>query len=103
MTIAPVTVVTGASGGICSALARMLAAAGHRLVLTAHDSVALDELAAEIIFGGGQVEALAGDVRDRQLPGCIVSLACERFGRIDNLVNGAGASRPIPFIEIDDA
>ena len=103
MTTAPVTVVTGASGGICSALARMLAAAGHRLVLTAHEPIPLDELAAEIMSGGGQVEALAGDARDRRLPGQIVSLACDRFGRIDNLVNGAGASRPVPFVEIDDA
>jgi 3-oxoacyl-[acyl-carrier protein] reductase len=103
MTTAPVTVVTGASGGICSALARMLAAAGHRLVLTGHEPNPLDELAAEIMSRGGQVEALAGDVRDRQLPGCIVSLARDRFGRIDNLVNGAGASRPVPFVEIDDA
>ena len=102
MTTAPVTVVTGASGGICSALARMLAAAGHRLVLTGHEPAALDELAMEIVSGGGQAAALAGDVRDRQLPGRIVALACERFGRIDNLVNGAGASRPVPFIEIDD-
>jgi NAD(P)-dependent dehydrogenase (short-subunit alcohol dehydrogenase family) len=103
MTTAPVTAVTGASGGICSALARMLAAAGHRLVLTAHEPVPLDELAAEIAFNGCEAAALAGDVRDRQLPGRIVSLACERFGRIDNLVNGAGASRPLPFVEIDDA
>jgi 3-oxoacyl-[acyl-carrier protein] reductase len=102
MTTAPVTVVTGASGGICSALARMLAAAGHRLVLTGHEPVPLDELAAEIMSHGGQVEALTADVRDRRLPGQIVALACERFGRIDNLVNGAGASRPVPFIEIDD-
>ena len=86
MTTAPVTVVTGASGGICSALARILAAAGHRLVLTGHEPVPLDELAAEIMSGGGQVEALAGDVRDRRLSGQIVALACERFGRIDNLV-----------------
>jgi 3-oxoacyl-[acyl-carrier protein] reductase len=102
MTTAPVTVVTGASGGICSALARMLAAAGHRLVLTGHEPIPLDELAAEIASRGGEAAALAGDVRDRELPGRILALACERFGRIDNLVNGAGASRPVPFIEIDD-
>lgn len=102
MTTAPVTVVTGASGGICSALARMLAAAGHRLVLTGHEPAALDELATEIVSSGGEAAAMAGDVRDRQLPGRIIALARERFGRIDNLVNGAGASRPLPFIEIDD-
>jgi 3-oxoacyl-[acyl-carrier protein] reductase len=102
MTIAPVTIITGASGGICSALARMLAAS-HRLALTAHEQDPLDSLVAEIEAEGGKAAALTGDVRDRELPARIVSLACERFGRIDNLVNGAGASRPIPFVEIEDA
>src|SRR6185436_4247609 len=103
MTPAPVTVVTGASGGICGALSRMLAAAGHRLVLTSHEPIPLDALAGEIVSQGGKVATLAGDLRDRELPVRIIALARERFGRVDNLVNGAGASRPVPFIDIDDA
>ena len=45
MATAPVTLVTGASGGICGALARMLGDAGHRLILTAHEAAPLEALA----------------------------------------------------------
>jgi 3-oxoacyl-[acyl-carrier protein] reductase len=93
-TMTPVTIITGASGGICGALARKLAADGHRLVLTALEADALDALAAELVAAGAQVASLAGDVRARDLPA--------RFGRVDNLVNGAGASRPVKLVEMDD-
>ncbi|MBI1243939.1 MAG: SDR family oxidoreductase [Alphaproteobacteria bacterium] len=98
----PVTLVTGASGGICAALARRLAGDGHRLVLTALESGPLDALAGELAEGGCEVAALAGDVRARELPARLVGLAVERFGRLDNLVNGAGASRPVKFVEMED-
>ncbi len=98
----PVTLITGASGGICGALARRLAADGHRLVLTALEADALDSLARELADGGAEVEVLAGDVRARDLPARAVERAVARFGRIDNLVNGAGASRPVKLVEMDD-
>ena len=99
---APVTLITGASGGICSALALMLAARGHRLVLSALDQPGLDRVAAEIEALGGEVATLAGDVRDRNVPDALVSLATSRFGRLDNLVTGAGASRPVSLVEMAD-
>ncbi len=98
----PVTLITGASGGICGALAHRLAADGHRLVLTALEGDALDALSRELERGGAQVAAIAGDVRARDLPVRAVDLAIARFGRIDNLVNGAGASRPVKLVEMDD-
>lgn len=101
-TAAPVTLVTGASGGIGSALAALLAAAGHRLVLSGLEQARLDELADGIAAAGGEVAAIAGDVRDRALPQACVDLALARFGRLDNLVTGAGASRPVPMVEMAD-
>jgi 3-oxoacyl-[acyl-carrier protein] reductase len=101
-TMTPVTLITGASGGICGALARKLAAEGHRLVLTALEADALDALAAELVAAGAQVATMAGDVRARDLPARVVDLALARFGRVDNLVNGAGASRPVKLVEMDD-
>jgi 3-oxoacyl-[acyl-carrier protein] reductase len=98
----PVTLVTGASGGIGSALCRLLAAAGHRLVLTALDQAGLDLIARAVEGEGGAVVTLAGDVRDRALPAATVALAVERFGRLDQLVTGAGASRPVPLVEMED-
>lgn len=97
-----VTVITGASGGICSALARILAQAGHRLVLSALEEDALDDLVDELSLAGGYAIAVPGDVRDPALPAHLVESAVAEFGRIDNLVTGAGASRPVPFVEMDD-
>lgn len=100
---APVTLLTGASGGIGSALAAALAAAGHRLVLSALHAGDLEALAAELAGGGAQVATIAGDVGERRLGEAAVALAVDRFGRLDHLVTGAGASRPVPLVEMDDA
>lgn len=98
----PVTLVTGASGGIGSALCRALVTAGHRLVLTALDAEGLAVLADEIAAAGGEAAVLPGDMRDRTLPEALVALAVARFGSLDGLVTGAGASRPVPFVEMED-
>jgi 3-oxoacyl-[acyl-carrier protein] reductase len=98
----PVTLVTGASGGIGGALAAMLAAAGHRLVLSGLEAGPLDEIATEIARSGGEVATLAGDVREPALPQALVDLALARFGRLDNLVTAAGASRPVKLVEMED-
>ena len=52
---APVTIVTGSSRGIGSAIARTLAADGHRLVLVARNEQRLDEVAAALHQGSGRV------------------------------------------------
>ena len=63
----PVTLVTGASGGIGGALAAMLAQQGHRLVLSGLDQSGLDALARDLAAQGASVATLAGDVRERDL------------------------------------
>lgn len=98
----PVTLVTGASGGIGGALAVMLAGQGHRLVLSGLDQAGLDAVAGAVSARGAEVATIAGDVRDRDLPEACVDLAVQRFGRLDNLVTGAGASRPVPMVEMED-
>ncbi|WP_439493616.1 SDR family NAD(P)-dependent oxidoreductase [Bosea sp. (in: a-proteobacteria)] len=98
----PVTLVTGASGGIGGALAAMLAQQGHRLVLSGLDQSGLDALANDLAAQGTGVATLAGDVRERDLAQACVDLAVERFGRLDHLVTGAGASRPVPLVEMED-
>ncbi|RDJ22228.1 SDR family NAD(P)-dependent oxidoreductase [Bosea caraganae] len=102
MSDAPVTLITGASGGIGGALSRLLAASGHRLVLTGLEAEPLEALADDIAAAGGEVATLAGDVREHGLGQACVDLAVERFGRLDNLVSGAGASRPVKLVEMED-
>ncbi len=99
---APVSLLTGASGGIVGALAVLLARAGHRLVLTGLDQPGLDAVAADVAAAGGEAVTLAGDLRARDLAQSLVDLAGESYGRLDHLVTGAGASRPVPLVEMED-
>ncbi|MDE2464921.1 MAG: SDR family oxidoreductase [Alphaproteobacteria bacterium] len=81
-------VITGASAGIGAAVARELASAGARLVLTARRQDRLDALAEEL-----GCAALAADIGDPQTPSRLLALTQERFGRADILVNNAGVLR----------
>ena len=53
--IEPVTLITGASAGIGTELARIFAANGHRVALVARRVDRLTALASEIVAGGGPV------------------------------------------------
>ena len=81
-----VALVTGASSGIGAAAAAMLADRGARLVLAGRDQDALRVIAGRT---GGQ--ALAVDLAEPDGPERCASLALERWGRVDLLVNNAGA------------
>jgi 3-oxoacyl-[acyl-carrier protein] reductase len=80
----------------------MLAGQGHRLVLSGLEQAGLDVVAEEVSASGAEVATIAGDMRDRDLPKACVDLAAQRFGRLDHLVTGAGASRPVPMAEMED-
>jgi 3-oxoacyl-[acyl-carrier protein] reductase len=99
----PVTLVTGACGGIGSAIVEKLAVSGHRLVLNGLDAAKLDAQVKALAAAGHEGVALAGDVCDRALPGKLRDLAVSTFGGIDGLVSGAGTSRPVAFVDMDDA
>jgi len=90
--------VTGASGGIGSAIARRLAGAGARLVLQSRSAGSLDALAAALAEGepGVEVEVVAGSVTDTAADERAVEAAMRRWGRLDGLVAAAGVS---PFFK----
>jgi uncharacterized protein len=92
-----IAVVTGASSGIGEAAVRRLAAEpGARLVLVARRADRLQALAREI--GGATVVAL--DLTDDDAPVRVrEALEREHGGRLDLLVNNAGASWNAPFAE----
>jgi len=97
-----IALITGAAGGIGSAIARRLAADGYGLALTDRNAPVLETLAKGLAAQGVEVAALTGDVRDRALAERLAAFAAERFGRIDVLVGGAGASRLATFPDISD-
>ena len=76
-----VTLITGATGYLGSALARGFADAGARLFLTARNEDALSRLASDVF---------AADLREESAPARIVEWVVETAGRIDTLIVNAG-------------
>jgi NAD(P)-dependent dehydrogenase (short-subunit alcohol dehydrogenase family) len=95
--------VTGASRGIGKAIALRLAAEGAAVLLTARDEAALNAVVAEITAAGGQAAVHAADLRIPTVAGELVTAARQRFGKIDIVVNNAGATRRGEFLELTDA
>ena len=87
-----VVIVTGASTGFGRVLAEAFARAGATVVLAARTVEKLDEAALAIRNFGGQVLAQPTDVTDKASVERLMATTVERFGRIDAVVNNAGAS-----------
>ena len=85
-------VVTGASSGIGAHFARVLAAAGARVVLAARRQDALEQLADKL---PGSL-AVACDVTRAEDRRRLVAAVTEQLGPIDVLVNNAGLSQVVP-------
>ncbi|HEX4014586.1 MAG TPA: SDR family NAD(P)-dependent oxidoreductase [Candidatus Cybelea sp.] len=98
-----VMVVTGASSGIGAALARLAADEDFRLVAVARRAPRLERLVDSIRAGGGEALALPGDVTAAAMPDRIVTTALEAYGRIDVVVNNAGAGTFGLLLEQSDA
>jgi NAD(P)-dependent dehydrogenase (short-subunit alcohol dehydrogenase family) len=94
----PTSIVTGASRGLGLALARALAARGHRLVIDARGADALEAARAELA-ASTEVVALAGDVAD---PAHRRELVAAAGPRVDVLVNNASVLGPSPQPRLGD-
>ncbi|MGH9418216.1 MAG: SDR family oxidoreductase [Terriglobales bacterium] len=92
-----VAVITGASSGIGAAVARELAGAGVKLLLTARREDKLTALAGEL----KNVSVLAGDITDPALTPKLLDQARKQFGSCDIVVNNAGELTAAP-IELAD-
>jgi len=94
----PVSIITGAGSGIGRATARMLAERGHHVVLVGRTEQKLAEAADEVrAVGPGDVMIVPADVANSDLAASVVDQTIERFGRVDNLVNSAGAAPNVPI------
>jgi short-subunit dehydrogenase len=83
-------ILTGASSGIGEATARVLAAAGHRLVLAARREEVLQKLVTEINPSGKRVIGVPCDVRNPEDLEKLVQRARATFGVVQVLINNAG-------------
>ena len=93
-----VAIVTGASRGIGRAIALGLAREGCDVVIAAKSTESTEKLPGSIFTVAAEVEALGAqalpvqvDVRDADQIEGMAAKTLERFGRIDLLVNNAGA------------
>ncbi len=85
-----VAVITGASGGLGAHFARLLAANGAAVAITARRVDKIQALAEEIKSGGGRAMAVALDVADAATIGPVLDTVQAELGPIGILVNNAG-------------
>jgi len=82
--------VTGASGGIGAAIARMLHARGATVAISGTRMEALESLAGEL---AERVHITPCDLSDAEATAALVGVASEAMGQVDILVNNAGLTR----------
>jgi NAD(P)-dependent dehydrogenase (short-subunit alcohol dehydrogenase family) len=87
-----VAFITGASKGIGKECARVLAAEGCTVVITARGRELLEETARELSGAAGQVVPIAGDMSKPEDVERAVAETVDTFGRIDILITCAGSS-----------
>ncbi|HEU4661392.1 MAG TPA: 3-oxoacyl-[acyl-carrier-protein] reductase [Pseudolabrys sp.] len=92
--------VTGATGGIGSAVARALHGQGAIVAISGTREDALTALANEL--GGVRVFTLACDLADKQQVEKLVPATEEKMGKLDILVANAGITRDNLFVQLSD-
>ena len=90
-----VAIVTGASGGLGARFARVLDAAGAKVVLAARRVERLEALALELC----NAHVIGCDLSLDGAPESLVAATLAHYDRVDVLVNNAGTSTPTPAFE----
>jgi len=95
-----VVVITGAAGGLGSAMARRLAGHGAKLALLDMQAEGLEALADEL--GRDRCLPIVCGVTDEEQVDAAMARVREHFGRFDVLVNNAGITRDALFLKFKD-
>lgn len=98
----PVAIVTGAASGVGAATALLLAQRGHDVLLNYNRSAALvGEVLRACRAAGAAAVAVQGDVASDEVCRNLAREAVQRWGRIDAVVNSAGATRFVPISDLE--
>ena len=98
-----VALVTGASRGIGAAVARRLGEAGAFVVVNFHRSAdAANDVVRSIEAAGGRAKAVPADVTDVEAVESLFRATLDIEGRLDVLVNNAGAVKDAPVAALTD-
>lgn len=97
-----VAIITGAGSGIGLGTALAFLEQGVAVVGIGRREARLKTLVEAAGMNAGRVATLAADVTADDAPSLAVNLAMEQFGRLDYLINNAGAGQPKPVHETDD-
>ncbi len=95
-------IVTGGAHGIGAGIVAVLAREGARVAVTDIDEAGAQASAERVAANGGEAIGLRHDVTSADSCADIVARTREAFGRVDALVNNAGISQRIAFIELDE-
>ncbi len=99
-----VAIVTGASGGIGSAVSERLARDGFAVVVNyVGNAASAEALVGKIEAAGGQAVSAQADVSDAAAVTRMFDTAETAFGGVDVLVNNGGIMKLSPIGEADDA
>lgn len=96
-----VAIVTGASAGIGKATAIALANEGAQVMLAARREPELETVAEQIEATDGEAAVVPTDLRDKNQITSMIETTRETFGRLDILVNSAGAVYREPVATAD--
>jgi NAD(P)-dependent dehydrogenase (short-subunit alcohol dehydrogenase family) len=98
-----VIIVTGASRGIGRAIALHIARDGAKVVLAARDAATLSKVVDEITKRGGEATSFAADLRLPEVPAAVVEATLLAYGKINSVVNNAGATKHGDFFDLSEA
>jgi len=99
----PVAIITGAASGVGAATARMLATKGYSVLINYNRSADLAQSVVQDCLNlGAQALAVQGDVSEDAVCKKLADKAMVQWGRIDALVNSAGATLFVPMSQLDD-
>ena len=98
-----VTVITGGAGILCTTISRVLAAAGMKVAILDLNLPAAESLAAEIRSTGGEAIGVACNMQEKSSIESAAQEVMGSFGRVDNLINGAGGNKPQATVNPDQS